>query len=215
MIDGGFAKRKLGSAQRPATAGDFQRLVSSLSVQPALSGMRLHRVYYYDSMPLESTHTKPLGGSIVDFGTNPLTQRSKTLFKNLANQPFTALRLGDLAFEGWRVSEKALNSHKAESIQIRESDLIPQISQKGVDMRLGMDIASLTLKKQVQTIVLVSGDSDFVPAMKFARREGVTVFLCSLGQKVKPAMIEHSDMALILEIDRDQLSQKVSSAADL
>ena len=36
-------------------------------------------------------------------------------------------------------------------------------------MRVGLDIASLTLKKQVEVIVLVTGDSDFVPAMKFAR----------------------------------------------
>lgn len=65
-------------------------------------------------------------------------------------------------------------------------------------MRIGMDIAALTLKRQVQIIVLVSGDSDFVPAMKFARREGAQVFLCSLGQHVRPAMLEHSDLTLDL-----------------
>ena len=42
-------------------------------------------------------------------------------------------------------------------------------------MRVGLDIASLTLKKQVEVIVLVTGDSDFVPAMKFARREGALI----------------------------------------
>jgi uncharacterized LabA/DUF88 family protein len=42
--------------------------------------------------------------------------------------------------------------------------------QKGVDMRIGVDIASITFKKQASTIVLVSGDSDFVPAAKLARR---------------------------------------------
>jgi uncharacterized LabA/DUF88 family protein len=67
-----------------------------------------------------------------------------------------------------------------------------------MDMRVGMDIAALTLKKQVQAIVLVSGDSDFVSAMKFARREGANLFLVPLGQRVKPAMLEHSD--LLLEI---------------
>ncbi|MCY3544387.1 MAG: NYN domain-containing protein [Chloroflexi bacterium] len=33
-------------------------------------------------------------------------------------------------------------------------------------MRIGLDIASITLKRQADTIVLVSGDSDFVPAAK-------------------------------------------------
>lgn len=63
-------------------------------------------------------------------------------------------------------------------------------------MRIGMDIAALTLKKQVQIIVLVSGDSDFVPAMKFARREGCQLFLCALGHHIKPSMLEHSDLLL-------------------
>lgn len=45
--------------------------------------------------------------------------------------------------------------------------------QKGVDMRVGVDIASLAYKKQVDQIILIAGDSDFVPAAKLARREGV------------------------------------------
>jgi uncharacterized LabA/DUF88 family protein len=56
----------------------------------------------------------------------------------------------------------------------------PNIRQKGVDMRIGLDIASLTLKKQVQVIVLVTADSDFIPAMKFARREGAQLVIDSV-----------------------------------
>jgi len=49
-----------------------------------------------------------------------------------------------------------------------------------------------------RNIVLVSGDSDFVPAMKFARREGALVYLVPLGQRVKPSMLEHSDLSIPL-----------------
>ena len=63
-------------------------------------------------------------------------------------------------------------------------------------MRVGLDIASLTLKKQVEVIVLVTGDSDFVPAMKFARREGVQLFLVCLGHRVTDEMREHADLLL-------------------
>ncbi|MDR1425275.1 MAG: NYN domain-containing protein [Azoarcus sp.] len=83
---------------------------------------------------------------------------------------------------------------------ITHTDLKPQIQQKGVDMRIGLDIAALTLKKHAQIVVLVSGDSDFIPAMKFARREGCQLFLCTLGRRVKPAMLEHSDLLLDVEI---------------
>ena len=47
------------------------------------------------------------------------------------------------------------------------------LEQKGVDMRVGIDISSLSFKKQVDQIILIAGDSDFVPAAKQSRREGI------------------------------------------
>jgi uncharacterized LabA/DUF88 family protein len=65
--------------------------------------------------------------------------------------------------------------------------------QKGVDMRIGLDIASLSLKHQVDQIVLVAGDSDFVPAAKLARREGIDFILDPLWSVVHPSLYEHVD----------------------
>lgn len=76
---------------------------------------------------------------------------------------------------------------------LKDSDFVPHLRQKGVDMRIGLDIASITLKKQANTIVLVSDDSDFVPAAKLARREGVTFILDPLWQNVPPDLLEHID----------------------
>lgn len=67
------------------------------------------------------------------------------------------------------------------------------LRQKGVDMRIGIDITTLTLKKQVDTIILVTGDSDFVPAAKVARREGVEFLLDPLWQSVNDDLHEHVD----------------------
>ena len=67
------------------------------------------------------------------------------------------------------------------------------LRQKGVDMRIGLDISTLTLKKQADTIILVTGDSDFVPAAKLARREGVEFLLDPLWQSVKDDLHEHVD----------------------
>lgn len=67
------------------------------------------------------------------------------------------------------------------------------LRQKGVDMRMGLDISTLTLKKQVDTIILVTGDSDFVPAAKVARREGVEFLLDPLWQSVEDELHEHVD----------------------
>ena len=72
-------------------------------------------------------------------------------------------------------------------------------------MRLGMDIASIVLKKQADTLVLVTGDSDFVPAAKLARREGAEVILDPMWQNIQPALQEHID-GLYSVLGREQAS---------
>lgn len=67
------------------------------------------------------------------------------------------------------------------------------LRQKGVDMRIGLDIASITLKRLASTIVLVAGDADFVPAAKLARREGLQFILDPLWQSVSDDLFEHID----------------------
>jgi uncharacterized LabA/DUF88 family protein len=44
-----------------------------------------------------------------------------------------------------------------------------------------------------QRLVLVTGDSDFVPAAKLARREGVEFLLDPLWQQVSDELNEHVD----------------------
>ena len=60
-------------------------------------------------------------------------------------------------------------------------------------MRIGLDIASITLKRQADVIILVSGDADFVPASKLARREGAKFILDPLWQDIPADLFEHID----------------------
>lgn len=76
---------------------------------------------------------------------------------------------------------------------LTENDVQFDFSQKMVDMKIGLDIASITLKKQVEQIVLVAGDSDFVPAAKLARREGIDFLLDPMWNPIKPHLFEHID----------------------
>jgi uncharacterized LabA/DUF88 family protein len=89
------------------------------------------------------------------------------------------LRAFSNMLKGWRDLEPA--------------DMRLGLRQKGVDMRIGIDIASITLKQQADTIILVTGDSDFVPAAKVARREGVEFLLDPLWQSVNDDLHEHVD----------------------
>lgn len=61
-------------------------------------------------------------------------------------------------------------------------------------MKIGLDVAWLSSKSIVERIVLVTADSDFIPPMKFARREGVQVILVTMGHlHVKNELKEHAD----------------------
>jgi len=195
LIDGGFVKRKLSKIPSPLAATDIDAFVQSLKQHDLLKDLVLHRIYYYDSHPLKNVEKNPLDQSLLDFGQQPVAANSEALFKGLSIQPFMALRLGELSFNGWKIKRNKLNNSSG-SVTVLPRDLRPDITQKGVDMRIGMDMAALSLKKQVDVIVLVTGDSDFVPAMKFVRREGLNLFLATLGHKVKEPMLEHSDYLL-------------------
>ena len=42
-------------------------------------------------------------------------------------------------------------------------------------------------------LVLVTGDSDFIPAMKFARREGLKVYVDPMGHGIRRDLRAHAD----------------------
>ena len=58
---------------------------------------------------------------------------------------YFALRMGEVRFRGWEIAANL--SADADTHNITAADLRPSLQQKGVDMRIGLDIASLTLKE--------------------------------------------------------------------
>lgn len=105
--------------------------------------------------------------------------------------------MGRLAAQGfWTIRHEALKEVLAGKVAIadlRDADVTYEVRQKGVDMRIGLDIASLAFKRQADQIVLIAGDSDFVPAAKLARREGIDFILDSMWQPVPDDLLEHID----------------------
>lgn len=157
--------------------------------------MRLHRIYYYDAKPVEGEADIPLTGGKYNFGASDVAARNKAIQSALKREPFFALRFGELSHDGWHLRPKILKK-AGPKVEVTSADLKPTVRQKAVDMRIGLDIANLAIKRQVQVIVLVTGDSDFVPAMKFARREGAQLYLITLGHGVKEGMHEHADLVI-------------------
>lgn len=107
------------------------------------------------------------------------------------------MRLGELSEQMYYnlrpdVTKKLLTG-KLKLEELTENDFIFVTQRKGVDMRIGVDIASMAYKKQVDQIILIAGDSDFVPAAKLARREGIDFVLDPMWANIKENLFEHID----------------------
>ena len=197
LMDGGFVKKKVTAAlRRFPTVADVVAIAETTMAKPVLARAELFRVYYYDAPPFEGRATNPIDGSCLEFSQTPQARQNQRLLQTLEMQPNFAVRRGVLTLSGWKLGNSALKSLARTARPIGGRDLVPDIEQKGVDMRVGLDIAWLSLKRIVDAVVLVTGDSDFVPAMKFARREGIRVYLESLGHGVRRELKVHADVVL-------------------
>ncbi len=132
----------------------------------------------------------------------------KKFHDKMKRKDFFALRMGQLQFVDWMQSPKTNYWH-------------PKFKQKGVDMRIGLDIASITAKKLCSKIVLISGDTDIVPAMKIARKAGVHVYWYSMddgraGSNINLAMCLFAGKDIIVykgEKTKEELWEKYYTQA--
>jgi uncharacterized LabA/DUF88 family protein len=199
LLDGEYVKKVLQHLlRRFPTPEDVIVEVSRIRADADLSGLAIYRVFYYTAEPLAGPALNPLSGAQLIFDRTPTYARNRRLIDRIENQPDVAVRRGTLVHQGWEIGRAALRAlTDGRKTSVDAGDLVPKIQQKGVDMRIGLDIASLALKRIVSTIVVVTGDSDLVPAMKLARREGVRVYLDTLGQAhVRPELKKHADRIL-------------------
>ncbi len=197
LLDGGFVKKKLQERTKAfPKEQDVLDLITSIMGRARLQGKELMRVYYYDAPPLDGVATNPLDGTQTNFSITPVATQSRALTDSLELQPDFAVRRGSLILSGWKLGRQATRSLAKKGGAITAKDLVPDISQKGVDIRIGLDIASIALKRFAEILVLVTGDSDLVPAMKFARKEGMRVYLECLGHAVKRELKAHADFCL-------------------
>jgi uncharacterized LabA/DUF88 family protein len=183
LLDGEFAKRALqkGRKRFPA-AEDVMAEVRRLLSTDLLRSLELYRVFYYTADPLTGSVTHPLSRQPLEFGATETYSRNARLIASLEVQADVAVRRGTLAHQGWEIGKSAVRALvQGSKVSIEPGDIVPKVQQKGVDMRIG----------------LVTGDSDLVPAMKLARREGLRVYLDTLGSlSVRAELKIHADQLL-------------------
>ncbi|MGD1832770.1 MAG: NYN domain-containing protein [Sphaerochaetaceae bacterium] len=203
LVDGGFYRKRAKYLWGNKSPEDRAKELAAycrahLNGKNSNPSMQLYRILYYDCPPISKKVFHPLIGRTVDFGKSELYSWTIDFFEEIKKKRKFALRLGRLseirtsyALDS-DATKKLLKGTKSVE-DLEERDFTLSIEQKGVDMKIGLDIASLAYKRQVDQIILISGDSDFVPAAKLARREGIDFLLDPMWANIKDDLFEHID----------------------
>lgn len=215
LVDGSFYLKRLNFFKRryfphvpnPTSKQVVQILNSCikrhLHESPKNTYQHLYRVFYYDSPPLAIKVHYPLINvgetrhRVLDFSKLPETTHRNDLLDEVKKQRKFALRLGAIKHDKqWKLSDRSLNALLKGTRKFEEltnDDFYYSMRQKGVDIKLGIDIANIAQNARADKIILLAGDSDFVPAAKLARINGVDFVLDPLRNNIDPSLHEHID----------------------
>lgn len=214
LVDGAFFIKRFRSLE-PENAYNAQRAAECMhrwalghlspphrrngndNPQPRPAKRELYRIFFYDCPPLDKKMHNPITRRAVDFSKSEEARFRLDLHKKLLSMRKVALRLGHLSTDvRWTIKPDRIDQLLKGTIQLAdltEADVKVETRQKGVDMRIGVDVAALAFKKQVDQIVLIAGDADFVPAAKLARREGIDFILDPMHRSIPDSLNEHID----------------------
>lgn len=200
LIDGGFfLKRyfKLYKNPKTHTPAEVAKNLYTLAHRHVGNDNYLYRIFYYDSVPFDKRLHNPISGKVIDFAKSDQAKFRNEFFEELKKKRKVALRLGYLReSKNWLIRPRLTKELFKKNIAVddlKEEDVFYELRQKGIDIKIGVDIASMAIKRLVDKIVLFSGDSDFVPAAKLARREGIDFILDPMWNPIDANLFEHID----------------------
>ncbi len=198
LIDGGFYRQRALLIYGKKNPQDRAKEMYDYCFEHLGKNDSMYRIFYYDCPPISKKLSHPLTGIEQDYSTTSTYKWFQDFINCMTSKRHVALRLGRLSEEhaGFILPTSTIKRLYEGTIKFDDltpSDFKLDVKQKGVDMKIGIDIASLAYKKQVERIVLIAGDSDFVPASKLARREGIDFILDPMWNHINPDLNEHID----------------------
>ena len=164
LVDGGHL-RAMAKQFQINWGADF---VSEFCGSITASDEELCKCLFYDCKPYNGEIAQPISG------TNRVFSASPKWIDDLSQRDLFAVRLGELRFRGWAARPHYLGPPTI------DAHFRPNFEQKGVDMRIGIDIANISNGRTYDRILLVSSDTDMIPAMKEARKAGIQIAIYQL-----------------------------------
>lgn len=199
LVDGGFylkrAKNLRGELDPKERASELARYCRA---HASHENAELYRIFYYDCDPIAKKVFHPLHNRTFDQSKTPEYAWKTSFFDELAKIRKLAIRKGQtLETSGEFVLKSSVSKDlvrgKRDVGSLDDSDYILDVQQKGVDVRIGLDVALIAMNRYADQIVLITGDSDFVPAAKFARRNGVDFILDPMWHPFRSDLGIHVD----------------------
>ena len=152
FIDGAYLEKV---AEKNNVWVDYKKLSSEIltrvNARTPAAPIDLLRTYYYNSLPHQSN--RPTDSEKERF------RKRRRFYGFLERLSSFTVRLGVVKYRG------------------RDNQGQPIYQQKQVDLLLGLDFALLSAKRSITHAAVVTGDSDMVPALEVAKREGIAVWL--------------------------------------
>ena len=203
LVDGGFFRKRVKTLygdHAPHETADALSVYCHRHLHEWDRVHDLYRVFYYDCPPADKQVYHPLTGKNVNLKTQDTYKWMTAFLTSLKKKRKFALRLGQLDVENslytldYNAVKKICNG-SMQPAELTSKDFVLTISQKGVDMKIGVDIATLAYNKLVDQIVLIGNDRDYIPAIKLARTAGIDVVLDIMGEKLSDdnPLCEHID----------------------
>jgi uncharacterized LabA/DUF88 family protein len=183
MIDGGYVRTLCKQSGKPPKDPQYiEKIAKACRIQDEV----IHRIMFYDCGGFTGTARQPVSGQTRQFTAND------RWLDDLSHKDLFSLRLGMLKFRGFVLNPAKIPYTPGQPLT--DADFYPDFEQKGVDMRIGIDIANLSANHSVEVIALATNDTDCIPAMKHARRCGLQIALvCFPGFRPAPELLAHTD----------------------
>ncbi|MFO0881932.1 MAG: NYN domain-containing protein [Candidatus Saccharimonadales bacterium] len=106
------------------------------------------------------------------------------------------------------LSKQNVNFIGSGKLKLRDSDLCNscgtqdlRFQEKGVDVKIAVDMITDTINSNVEKIILVSSDTDLIPAVKYVKSQGREVIYVGFSDKLTKALVSNASATQIIRDD--------------
>lgn len=182
LIDGEFfsiaLRHDLKLKRRPTANETYEHALRLVDRQTE----EVWRIFYCDGRPYKGTQQHPVTKRTIAYSQGSIAKARDAFLDALGQKNLVALRCGKAHARGWTLSEDYLRKLTQGQLRLPGPDDYELLfEQKGVDIRIGIDVATLALNRYVDRIIVVTNDTDLIPALKVARRCGIQVVIAQIG----------------------------------